>query len=109
MPPRRGEVWLFDLGMAAKTRPVLVVSVDYGDSDRAIVTVVPHTTALRRSRFEVSVNTPFLRPGAFLVQGVSTCPKVSAIRKLGVVRPDQMETVGNGLAAWLGLGRVENT
>jgi hypothetical protein len=22
MPPRRGEIWLFDLGMAAKTRPV---------------------------------------------------------------------------------------
>jgi len=41
MPPRRGEVWLFDLGMTAKTRPVLVVSVDYGDTDRAIVTVVP--------------------------------------------------------------------
>jgi mRNA-degrading endonuclease toxin of MazEF toxin-antitoxin module len=42
MLPRRGEVWLFDLGMAAKTRPVPVVSVDYGDADRAIVTVVPH-------------------------------------------------------------------
>ena len=26
MPPRRGEVWLFDLGMTAKTRPVLIVS-----------------------------------------------------------------------------------
>jgi len=38
MPPRRGEVWLFDLGMTAKTRPVLVVSVEYGDVDRAIVT-----------------------------------------------------------------------
>ena len=42
MQPTRGEVWLFDLGMAAKTRPVLVVSVAYGDTDRAIVTVVPH-------------------------------------------------------------------
>ena len=27
VPPRRGEVWLFDRGMTAKTRPVLVVSV----------------------------------------------------------------------------------
>ena len=109
MPPRRGEVWLFDLGMAAKTRPVLVVSIDYGDSDRAIVTVVPHTTAIRQSRFEISVNVPFLRPGAFLVQGVSTYPKTSAIRRLGVVRPDQMEAVANGLATWLGLRRVEDT
>lgn len=68
MLPRRGEVWLFDLGMTPKTRPVLVVSVDYGDADRAMVTVVPHTTGLRQSPFEVPVKAPFLRPGAFLVQ-----------------------------------------
>jgi mRNA interferase MazF len=60
MPPRRGEVWLFDLGMAAKTRPVLVVSVEYGDADRAIVTVVPHTTDVRESQFEVPVSVSFL-------------------------------------------------
>jgi mRNA interferase MazF len=71
MPPRRGEVWLFDLGMTAKARPVLVVSVAYGDSDCALVTVVPHTTAVRQSLFEISLNVPFLRPGAFLVQGVN--------------------------------------
>ena len=40
MLPARGEVWLFDLGIAAKIRPVLVVSVPYGDIDRALVTVV---------------------------------------------------------------------
>jgi mRNA interferase MazF len=104
MPPRRGEVWLFDLGMTAKVRPVLVVSVEYGDLDRAIVTVVPHTTELRGSPFEISVKVPFLRPGAFLVQGVSTYPKAWAIRRLGVVKPDQMEVVAKGLAAWLGIG-----
>ena len=31
-------VWLFDLGMAEKVRPALVVSVRYGDIDRALVT-----------------------------------------------------------------------
>ena len=65
MQPTRGEVWLFDLGMAAKTRPVLVVSVAYGDTDRAIVTVVPHTTQLRGSPFEISVRAPFLQQGAW--------------------------------------------
>ena len=109
MSPRRGEVWLFDLGMTAKTRPVLVVSVSYGDSDRAIVTVVPHTTEVRQSPFEVSIKVPFLRPGAFLVQGVSTYPKAWGIRKLGAIKPDQMEAVANGLAAWLGIGRADNT
>jgi mRNA interferase MazF len=109
MRPRRGEVWLFDLGMTAKTRPVLVVSVEYGDSDRAIVTVVPHTTEIRQSPFEIPVQAPFLRPGAFLVQGVSTYPKAWAIRKLGALRPDEMESVLNGLAVWLGIRRVQNS
>src|SRR2546427_9837964 len=86
MPPQRGEIWLFDLGMTAKTRPVLVVSVPYGDVDRAIVTVVPHTTALRGSPFEISVSVPFLKPGAFLVQGISTYPTTWAIRKLGALQ-----------------------
>ena len=58
MHPRRGEVWLFDLGMTAKTRPVLVVSIEYGDVDRAIVTVVPHTTEIRQSPVEVPRNAP---------------------------------------------------
>jgi mRNA interferase MazF len=109
MLPRRGEVWLFDLGMTAKTRPVLVVSVAYGDSDRAIVTVVPHTTEVRRSPFEISINVPFLRPGAFLIQGVSTYPTAWAIRRPGTLKPNQMEAVANKLAEWLGIGRVANT
>jgi mRNA interferase MazF len=95
--------------MTAKTRPVLVVSVAYGDSDRAIVTVVPHTTELRQSPFEISIKVPFLRPGAFLVQGISTYPKAWAIRKLGALRPDQMEAVASGLAAWLGISRAGST
>ena len=94
--------------MTAKTRPVLVVSVAYGDSDRAIVTVVPHTTEVRRSPFEIPIKVPFLRPGAFLVQGVSTYPKAWAIRKLGALQPDQIGAVENGLAAWLGITRAEN-
>ena len=104
MPPRRGEVWLFDLGMTAKIRPVLVVSVEYGDADRAIVTVVPHTTELRGSPFEISISVPFLKPGAFMVQGVSTYPKAWAIRRLGAIKADQMDAVAKKrLAAWLGI------
>jgi len=103
MRPVRGEVWLFDLGMTAKTRPVLVVSVACGDADRAIVTVVPHTTELRGSPYEISVNAPFLHRGAFLVQGISTYPKAWAIRKIGALKRDQMAPVMAGLLKWLGL------
>ena len=107
MQPARGEVWLFDLGMAAKTRPVLVVSVAYGDVDRAIVTVVPHTTQLRGSPFEISVRAPFLQQGAFLAQGITTHPKAWAIRKIGALTRDQMAAVMAGVRNWLGLTQVD--
>ena len=45
----RGEVWLIDLGYVAKTRPCLVLSVPILDTDRAVVTVIPHTTSLRET------------------------------------------------------------
>lgn len=32
---KRGEVWLVDLGYAAKTRPCLVFSIESEDTDRA--------------------------------------------------------------------------
>jgi mRNA interferase MazF len=60
-PPRRGEVWLVDLGMAAKMRPALVISIPAEDTDRALVTLVPHTTSPRQSRFEAAVSVSFLR------------------------------------------------
>ena len=70
MTPVRGDVWLFDLGMAEKVRPALVISVAFGDADRALVTIVPHTTSLRGSQFEIPVSVPFLKAGAFVVQGL---------------------------------------
>ena len=102
MTPRRGEVWLWDLGMIEKVRPALVMSVSYGDLDRALITVVPHTTSLRGSEFEITVPVAFLKPGAFLVQNVATYPVVRAVRRLGVVRKEQFDLVGEGLLRWLG-------
>jgi len=102
MKPNRGEVWLFDLGMTEKVRPALIVSVAYGDTDRALVTIIPHTTSLRGSQYEIAINVPFLRQGAFLVQNVATYPNVRALRKLGTIKPDQFDLVFVGLLRWLG-------
>ncbi len=82
--------------------PALVVSVAYGDRDRALLTIVPHTTSLRGSQYEIPVNVAFLKPGAFLVQSVATYPNVRAIRKLGVLKSDQFDLVFAGLLRWLG-------
>ncbi len=34
--PNRGEIWLVDLGYAAKVRPCLVLSISAADEDRAL-------------------------------------------------------------------------
>jgi mRNA-degrading endonuclease toxin of MazEF toxin-antitoxin module len=53
MSPHPGEVWLADLGVAAKTRPVVVVSRHDPDPPRALVLYVPLTTQNRFSSYEV--------------------------------------------------------
>jgi mRNA interferase MazF len=102
-PPFRGEIWLVDLGMAAKVRPCLVLSVPAEDSDRAIVTLVPHTTSVRGSRFEAAVPVKSLRPGAFDAQGIVTVPFARLVRRLGQLSAEQIKTVETAVRAWLGL------
>jgi mRNA interferase MazF len=79
--------------MAAKGRPSHVVSVEFGDADRALITILPHTTSLSGSQYEIPVSVPFLKAGAFSVQSVATYPNVRAIRKLGALKPDQFHSV----------------
>ena len=43
-----------------------------------------------------------LKAGAFVVQNVSTYPHVRAIRRLGVLKPDQFRLVFAGVLRWLG-------
>jgi len=74
MLPKRGEVWQVDFGIAQKVRPALVISIPYGDADRALIGVIPHTTATRGSPFEAVVPLQGLKEGAFLVQGVQSLP-----------------------------------
>ena len=105
--PARGEVWLVDLGMAAKVRPALVLSVPPADSDRALVTLVPHTTTLRASAFEVSVPVSFLRPGAFDAQGLVTIPLAKLVRSLGRLQESQLRLVEARVLAWLGIAAKE--
>ena len=102
MAPARGEVRLFDLGTAAKVRPVLIVNAPFAESDRALLTVVPHTTSLRGSPFEIAVQAPFLKSGAFLVQNIATYPNARAIRKLGVLKTADFDQVFAGILLWLG-------
>lgn len=106
--PQRGEVWLVDLGLAAKVRPCLVLSVPPAETDRALVTLVPHTTSLRDSRFEVSLKVPFLRPGGFDAQGLGTVPHVKLLRALGKLTADSLAAVEARVSAWLGFTALDS-
>jgi|SRR5215467_12301600 len=101
--PNRGEVWLVDLGMAAKVRPCLALSIPALNQDRALVTLVPHTTSSRGSRFEVDVKTNFLRAGVFDAQSLITVPEAKLLRKLGSLTQAQLPSVEDAVRSWLGL------
>ena len=101
--PPRGEVWLVDLGMTAKVRPCLVLSVPTVGDDRSIVTLVPHTTSVRGSRFEVAVPVRFLKPGAFDAQGLVTVPIAWLVRKVGCLTAAQLQPVEFVVCNWLGI------
>jgi mRNA interferase MazF len=99
--PSRGEVWLVDLRMVQKARPALILNRAFKESDRALLSVIPHTTSLRGSDLEVSINVPFLKPGAFLVQNPVTVPAVKAERFLGKFTGQQLALVEAGVRDWL--------
>jgi len=100
--PARGEVWLVDLGYVAKVRPCLVISIPALMQDRALATLIPHTTSSRGSRFEVDVKVRFLKPGAFDVQNLVTIPHAKLLRKLGELDSGQLSQVEDVLLFWLG-------
>jgi mRNA interferase MazF len=101
--PGRSEVRLIDLGLAAKVRPGLVISVPAGLQDRALTTLVAHTTSLRDSRFEVAVSIRFLKSGGFEAQNLVTIPHAKLIRKLGDLPANELALVEAAVRSWLGL------
>jgi mRNA interferase MazF len=101
--PERGEVWLVDLGLTAKVRPCVVVSTRISDFDRALITLVPHTTSTRGTQFESVVPVRFLKPGAFDAQGLVTAPVARATRLLGKLTAQQLADVEQAICRWLQL------
>jgi mRNA interferase MazF len=102
--PDRGSVWIVDLGLAAKVRPCLVLSVPTDPQDRTLVTLAPHTTSVQGTRFEIAVQARFLHGGGvFDVQQIVTMPQVKLVRKLGDLPADQLALVEEVVRRWLGL------
>lgn len=101
--PQRGEVWWADCGMAAKVRPVLVISVPFGNDDRALLTVVPHTRSVIGSEYEVPIAVPWLEKGAFNIQATFPLPPPKFERRIGVLNTEQLARIEKVLKRWQGL------
>jgi mRNA interferase MazF len=95
MNPRPGEVWLADLGFAAKFRPVVIVSRNDPDPPRALVIYVPITTQNRGSPYEVMLpKTRFLEKGSVAnVQGIASLPTARLGRILGTLAADKLKEI----------------
>ena len=106
MSPSPGEVWLADLGMAAKTRPVVVVSRHDEQAPRALVVYVPLTTQNRGSRYEVVIpRLSFLREESVAnVQGIGSLPEVRLEKRLGRIPAAVLAEIRNALSFALELG-----
>lgn len=104
---QRGELWRVDLGYLGKVRPVLVVSVPFLDHERTLCLVVPHTTSVVGTRFEVSLQHPALPAGVFDVQQTAAIQAAKFIRRLGTLDTQQMELIEQALGKVLGLKLVE--
>ncbi len=105
MSPHPGEVWLADLGLAAKTRPVIILSRHDPDAPRALTIYVPLTTQNRGSKYEVELpKLYFLRELSVAnVQGVASLTANRLERKLGEVSPDVLRRVLEALAFATGM------
>ncbi|QOY87465.1 type II toxin-antitoxin system PemK/MazF family toxin [Paludibaculum fermentans] len=105
MHPHPGEIWLADLGLAAKTRPVVIVSRYDPDAPRALVLYVPLTTQQRPSSYEVPLpRLSYLdRESVANVQGLGSIPTVRLERKLGKLSKDAFARVKTALTHALDL------
>jgi mRNA interferase MazF len=99
-----GDVWIVDLGMAAKVRPCLILTAQPKGNELDVFTLLAHTTARRSSRWEIGIPKPFLDDqGVFDMQRLATVASVKLERKLGELTTSELDSILDRLAERLGM------
>ena len=98
-------MWLADLGLAAKTRPGVIVSRAAPDPPRALMLYVPLTTQHRQSPYEVVLpRLSFLAQHSVVnVPGLGSLPTVRLEDRLGTLPDTIMAQIKRALAFALDL------
>ncbi|HXR08071.1 MAG TPA: type II toxin-antitoxin system PemK/MazF family toxin [Candidatus Acidoferrum sp.] len=99
MNPRHGEVWLVDMGMAAKTRPAVVLLADNLNAPRSLIIHIPITRQNLGSELEVPLgHLTFLDPESVAnAQGIGALPSVRFEKRLGVLPAKELEAIKTAL------------
>ena len=100
-----GEIWLADLGLTAKTRPVLIVSRYDPDPPRNLIIYIPLTTQYRASLYEVALpRLRFLNQQSYVnVQGLGSIDRGRLERRLGKLSDHVMTEIKNTITFVLDL------
>ena len=101
----RGDVVIVDLGMRAKVRPCVVVSVGQPDRQRNMSVVVPMTTEIRGGECEIPFPKPaWLRQESVVnVLGIAGVDNAKIERRISAFSADKMAAIDSVLKRLLGL------
>jgi mRNA interferase MazF len=101
----RGDVVIVDLGMAAKVRPCVVVSVSKPDRQRNMSVVVPMTTEVRGGECEIHFPKPaWLRQESVVnALGIAGVDNAKIERRISAFPADKMLEIESVLKRLLGL------
>ena len=106
--PKPGEVYWVDLGVAAKYRPLIVVSREDSQAVRALAVCIPLTTEIRGGSYEVPVPRVRWMPGADQgvanVQGITSVEHHRLERRAGRFEPPVISKIRGAIAWTLELG-----
>src|ERR1700722_18906742 len=97
---RRGDVHLVDLGMVAKSRPCVIISIPKADSQRNMSVIAPLTTQPRGGECEIQFSKPawLLDLSVVNLIGLGGVDNAKIGRFIGQMKPDTMDAVDKGLA-----------
>ncbi len=102
---RRGEVWWAELAPPAGRRPVVLLSRNEAYAVRALVTVAPVTTRVRKIPSEVALGKRDGLPknGAVNLDTITTIPKQILSARIATLEPAKLIAVDRALRFALGL------
>ncbi|MBI2431559.1 MAG: type II toxin-antitoxin system PemK/MazF family toxin [Candidatus Hydrogenedentes bacterium] len=104
--PRHGEIWLADLGLAGKTRPVVILIADNLNAPRTLIIYVPITRQSRGSELEIPLgHLRFLDIESVAnVQAIGALPRALFEKRLGVIDASTLTAIKQSLVKACALG-----